>query len=345
MMVCLFWCIFFCIRYMQGMDEPRVKGTILLFYIAATILYFDHWMYFSGVPSGLGEWSYTIVNLCVYPLYYAYLRALTRERKSYELLFLLLPAVLAFAVFPVLRHIGLLTTDATFLIIRLCFMVQVIWALVRGYRLLHRTILRMDNTYSDDRSRLLQPTRILLVLFGATSAVSIILNLIGRDYFAHDIHVAVPAVVMSVLLFGLGYVAAHTTIPPESVPQEEEETKDGEGEEDQNLIHHIDSVMQDKKLYTNPNLTIQDLAAEVNSNRTYVSRAINRTYGISFSQYVARQRVTYAMHILCDPQYTTDKSAIADAVVLSGFSSDQNFYRVFKEIAGTTPLQYRKSKS
>ena len=78
MMVCLFWTIFFAIRLFRGNDEPRVTGTILLFYIATTILYTDHWLYFSDCPSFIGEWSYLIVNLCVYPLYYAYLRALTR---------------------------------------------------------------------------------------------------------------------------------------------------------------------------------------------------------------------------------------------------------------------------
>ena len=67
MMLCFFWCIFFAVRFHHGSAEPRVMGTIYLFYIAATILYTDHWLYFSGHPSFLGEWSYLVVNLCVYP--------------------------------------------------------------------------------------------------------------------------------------------------------------------------------------------------------------------------------------------------------------------------------------
>ena len=82
MMLCFFWSIFFLVRFYRGSDEPHVKGTILLFYIAATILYTDHWLYFSGLQSFWGEYSYSVANLCVYPLYYAYLRAIRVRRRT-----------------------------------------------------------------------------------------------------------------------------------------------------------------------------------------------------------------------------------------------------------------------
>lgn len=47
MMICLFWAVFFIVRFHRKSDEPRIVGTILLFYIASTILYTDHWLYFS----------------------------------------------------------------------------------------------------------------------------------------------------------------------------------------------------------------------------------------------------------------------------------------------------------
>ena len=345
MMVCFFWSIFFLIRLINGDGEPRVGRTIVLFFVAATVLYFDHWLYFSGVVRTAGEWSYGVVNLCVYPLYYAYLLALTRRYIRWEVMVLLLPALMAVLLFPIGRYTDWLSDADTFLIIRLCFTVQVVWVLVRGYRLLRHTIRRMDDTYSDDRSRLLRPTRLLLVLFGMTSAVSMVLNFVGRDFFAQDSSVALPAIVMSLLLYGLGYVAAHTVIPAETVG--EEAVGDGlrvTEEEQKNLIHQIDNAMREKMLYTRPDLTILDLATAVGSNRTYVSNAINRTYSISFSQYVARQRVAYAQLILRDERYKTDKAAVTDAIALSGFASDQTFYRVFKEISGTTPLQFRHQK-
>ena len=334
MMVCLFWAIFFNVRFYRKSDEPRITGTILLFYIATTILYTDHWLYFSDYPSFIGEWSYSIVNLCVYPLYYAYLRALTRTKIDYEVLLLLLPAVVVTILFPFNVPIHLAA--------RICFAAQVIWVLIRGYRLIRNTQQRMDNTYSDDRSRLLRPAHLLLLFFAITAAVSMILNFFGREFFNDSILVCIPAVLMSVLLFSLGYVAAHTVLPQETIAQEETTEDRATTEETDELMFKIGTTLREQQLFTNPHLTIQDLATAVGSNRTYVSNCINRCTGFSFSQYVARYRVEHAQTILRSPKYSSDHEAVADAIALSGFSSDQTFYRVFKDLTGLTPLQYRQ---
>ena len=342
MMICLFWGVFFLVRCCMPDKEPRVTRTLLLFYTAAAILYFDHALYFSGLHNAWGEWSYGIVNLCVYPIYYAYLRALTRAPRGWEVPVLLIPALLTALLFPVLPF----ETRTRFIIIRICFSVQVVWVFVRGMQLLIGTIRRMDNTYSDYRSHILRPTYISLILFGATAAVSMILNFMGRDSFVQETNVAVPAAVMSILLFGLGFIAAHTTLPQETVLQEEETEQDeATTAETDELMHKIATAMREQQLFADPKLTIQDLAAAVNSNRTYVSNCINRRTGLSFSQYVARYRVEHAQAILRDQRYTSDHDALADAIALNGFSSDQNFYRVFKETTGITPLQYRKEKT
>jgi AraC-like DNA-binding protein len=334
MMVCLFWTIFFAIRLFRGNDEPRITGTILLFYIATTILYTDHWLYFSDCPSFIGEWSYLIVNLCVYPLYYAYLRALTRTKIDYEVLLLLLPAVLVTILFPFNVPIHLAA--------RICFAAQVIWVLIRGYRLIRNTQQRLDNTYADNRSFILQPTHTLLILIGITAVVSTLLNILGRDTFEGSLLVFIPAILMSVLLFSLGYVAAHTILPKETVALEEPQEDKATTEETDALMYKIGTTLREQQLFTNPHLTIQDLATAVGSNRTYVSNCINRCTGFSFSQFVARYRVEHAQQLLRDPKYTSDHDAIADAIALSGFSSDQTFYRVFKDLTGLTPLQYRQ---
>ena len=342
MMVCLFWAVFFTVRFHRGNDEPRIVGTIQLFYVATTILYTDHWLYFSECPSFIGEWSYSVVNLCVYPLYYAYLRAITRTRIDFEVALLLLPAVLMAVIFPLnMRYLWGLN-DSIRLVARICFAAQVVWVLIRGYRLIRDTRRHMDNTYSDDRSHLLQPIHILLLLFAITAVVSMTLNFFGREFFTDSILVDITAILMSILLYGLGYVAAHTTLPQETVAHEEPQEDRATTEETDALMSKIAKVLREQKIFTDPHLTIQDLAAAVGSNRTYVSNCINRRTGLSFSQYVARYRVEHAQTILRDPQYTSDHEAITEAIALSGFSSDQTFYRVFKDITGLTPLQYRQ---
>ena len=343
MMVCFFWSIFFIIRYLNNNEEKHAKRSILIFYIAATILYIDHWMFFSGIVCLWSEWSYCVANLSVYPLYYAYLNALTRTRGSREVQLLLLPALLASILFPIGHFYPGTFNAAMTVIFRFCFFLQVVWVMTRGYLLLLRTTKRMDDTYSDNRSQLLNPIYTLLILFCITAVASMTLNFFGRNFFAHDMLVTLPSIIMSCLLYSLGYVAAHTVIPPETVDNDINAIDPATNEWSNDLIHKIDAVMREKMLFTRPNLTIQDLANAVSSNRTYVSNAINRTYGISFSQYVAKQRVEYAKMILRDPRYTSSKDAIADAISLSGFTSDKTFYRIFKDHTSLTPLAYRKS--
>lgn len=343
MMVCLFWCVYFLIRCIGRMGEPHVRYSILLFYIASAILYTDHWLYFSDVSSFCGSYTYALTNLSVYPLYYAYLRALTRQKGDMELYLLFIPALIMLVFYPLNHIFGWTGHDNVMIPARICFAIQVVWVWMRGSRLVRNTRRRLDNTYADNRSYLLQPTHILLVLISATAAASMMLNLLGRDAFEGSLLVSIPAVCMSVLLYGLGYVAANTTLPPETVAQQDEQEEDkATTEETDALMHKIATALREERLFTNPHLTIQDLAAAVSSNRTYVSNCINRRTGLSFSQYVARYRVEHAQQILRTPRYPSDHEAIADAVALSGFSSDQSFYRIFKEVTGTTPLQYRR---
>jgi len=343
MMVCLFWCVYFFIRCMERSREANVRYSILLFYLASTVLYTNHWLYFSGVTSFIGSWSYAVANLSVYPLYYAYLLALTRKRNRNELYILLIPAAVMLVFCPFNRFFGWIDQPDVLLPARICFAIQVVWVWYRGGQLVRNTCRTLDDTYADNRSYLLKPTHILLGLISVTAASSILLNILGSSFFAGNSLIAVPAVIMSLLLYLLGYVAAHTVLPPDTVAQPENPEEDrATTEETDELMNRIATALREKRLFANPHLTIQDLAAAVGSNRTYVSNCINRRTGLSFSQYVARYRVEHAQLILRTPQYMSDHEAIADAVALSGFSSDQSFYRVFKEVTGITPLQYRR---
>ena len=213
MMLCFFWSIYFVVRWYEDHTEPRATATILLFFIAATVLYTDHWLYFSEGQSAIGAWSYLIANLSVYPLYYAYLRALTRSPRNIETFLLFIPAGLIAIFFPINRYLGWISEAQQLYLVRLCFAIEVVYVWWRGYQILRDTRTRLDDTYSDYRSLLLHPTYINQHLLGITAAISILLNLLGRDFFAESTIVIIPAIIMSALLFGIGYVAAHTTLP------------------------------------------------------------------------------------------------------------------------------------
>lgn len=94
----------------------------------------------------------------------------------------------------------------------------------------------------------------------------------------------------------------------------------------------------DHRIYLNSHLKLSDIARMVGSNRTYVSDFFNRANGQTFYEFVNRYRVSYACGLLRN----TDKSVEAVGEE-SGFSSRSTFFRVFSNVMGLTPSEYRSS--
>lgn len=91
----------------------------------------------------------------------------------------------------------------------------------------------------------------------------------------------------------------------------------------------------DSKNFTNSELSVQDVANGVGSNRTYVSRWC-KEQGMDFSSYITGIRLVYAEQMLVN----TDKP-IVEIVDLSGFSNPRYFRVVFSAKYGCSPSEYR----
>ena len=88
--------------------------------------------------------------------------------------------------------------------------------------------------------------------------------------------------------------------------------------------------------FLEPRLTIRDVAARQASNESYISRALNQGLGATFNEFINGLRVDHAMNLLEGGQESLIQIAFA-----SGFNSKATFNRVFKEIVGKTPTEYR----
>ena len=92
-------------------------------------------------------------------------------------------------------------------------------------------------------------------------------------------------------------------------------------------------VMLDGKLFLRHDLSRDDLAREVMTNRTYVTRTL-KMKGLSFPQFVNSFRAAYAIEQMASGRYPdTSPEEIA---ILSGFSSDDTMNRYIKKSAGLT---------
>ena len=110
---------------------------------------------------------------------------------------------------------------------------------------------------------------------------------------------------------------------------------------DRNLFGRIDQAVSDGNWYLEPRLSVRDIAKRLGSNESYVSRAINQTTGMSFNNWVNRARVERAKTLLID----APSMSILAIAMESGFNSKATFNRVFRDIAGRTPSQFRHRSS
>lgn len=105
------------------------------------------------------------------------------------------------------------------------------------------------------------------------------------------------------------------------------------------LYGEISSLMERDKVYRDSSLTVESLARTLQTNRTYISSAINQYAGMTFKSYVNSLRISEAVAILSDPNNDVPLKAMYDGL---GFNSTSAFYRAFQNATGVPPSQYRK---
>lgn len=92
------------------------------------------------------------------------------------------------------------------------------------------------------------------------------------------------------------------------------------------------------EVFTNPDLSVQDVATGVGSNRTYVSRWCKENEK-DFSTYITNIRLDYAEKLVA-----TTSQPISEIAEDSGFSNTRHFRTVFVDRFGCTPSEYRALK-
>ena len=89
----------------------------------------------------------------------------------------------------------------------------------------------------------------------------------------------------------------------------------------QNIADNADRIMRERRLYLNSSLTLDKLAREIGSNRTYLSKALSEKKGMNYRSYLNEYRVKYAKELLCSKDYT-----LLDIAIVSGFKNEKTFY-------------------
>jgi len=101
----------------------------------------------------------------------------------------------------------------------------------------------------------------------------------------------------------------------------------------------MDYLMREKKLFLRKRLSRDEMAREVFTNRTYITRAL-KGRGLNFSQFVNAYRAQYAIELLSSEKHRDTPAE--DIAEMSGFSHVDTMNRYIKKSAGSTACAFRE---
>jgi AraC-like DNA-binding protein len=100
---------------------------------------------------------------------------------------------------------------------------------------------------------------------------------------------------------------------------------------------NINELVSTQHWFLEPRFSLKELAKRMASNEAYISKAINQGLNTSFNHYINGLRVNHAQTLI-----QSTSLPLLTIALDSGFNSKATFNRVFKDICGVTPSQFKK---
>ncbi len=111
----------------------------------------------------------------------------------------------------------------------------------------------------------------------------------------------------------------------------------------ENLKSKLQNLMQNDKLYLEPNLTLTDLARQIGVNSTVLSYTINNGFGKNFNDFINEFRIKEVKDKLQNG--AAEKSNLLGIAFDSGFNSKATFNRAFKKFTGVSPKEFQENSA
>ncbi|MEZ4919592.1 MAG: AraC family transcriptional regulator [Saprospiraceae bacterium] len=109
------------------------------------------------------------------------------------------------------------------------------------------------------------------------------------------------------------------------------------------LLARLQSRMEEEQLYTEPDLSLERLADELQASKHHVSQVLNAFEGKSFFEYINHFRIEEAKRLLTE--YDRSQMHIIEIAYKVGFNNKVSFNNAFKKDTGLTPSAYRQHHS
>jgi len=132
-------------------------------------------------------------------------------------------------------------------------------------------------------------------------------------------------------LIALSYYETHNDTKPISTPNQSRQAP--------SLWETLQKLMSEDRLYRKKDISLEELASQLNTNRTYLSEAVHNGSGMNFRSYINSLRIKDATTILSSKDNEIPLKALSEDL---GFNDLSTFYRSFQKIVGMPPSRFRQ---
>lgn len=218
----------------------------------------------------------------------------------------------------------------------------------------HRAALRDTHSYVE-RINLVW-LRNLTIGMVAVWVIATVLHLFDIAGFATgELQSRATSIAVAILVYAIGYLGLKQPEifhPPQRPPSLAQSAPPVAGDQNSGYersgltqaqaaayAQRLVQLMEDKQLYKDSLLTLQELAEEMEISEHHLSQVINTQLRKNFYDFVNGYRAEEAMKRLRDPR--SSGVTILTIALESGFNTKSSFNTFFKKYTGRTPSQYR----
>ena len=170
---------------------------------------------------------------------------------------------------------------------------------------------------------------------------------IGINQLALGIIMMIYAFVC-IISFSFDYNKVALAITAPASDQDTDEPESAENKETRSAVTSLNESLRDilhekeqrwveRGGYRTPGITIEHVARDMGTNRSYLSRYLNELCHVNFYEWVAQLRIEEAQSLM-----STHPSMLIEQIATRvGFTSASTFSSTFKKIVGITPNKWR----
>ena len=97
-------------------------------------------------------------------------------------------------------------------------------------------------------------------------------------------------------------------------------------------------LLQEEKIYEDPELSLTQVAKQLQSNPSFISMVVNRGFELNFNDFVNQFRIEAVKEMLKKGEHK--KQTLLGIAYECGFNSKATFNRAFKKVTGLTPKEW-----